>query len=354
MGCGASSVDSQESQCSAKIDKTIRKEPPESNEVSLLLLGAGESGKSTIIKQMRIIHDEGFTLSQRVGYKPIVHSNTIQSLNSILQAMEKLELKFADINRLEDYKKFMDTIGNTNEHDITLGLGETMSRIWSDTGVQVCFLRSREYQLNDSAGFFLNSLCRISDPHYIPTEKDVLKTRVRTTGIVQTQFNYKNMLFKMYDVGGQRSHRKKWLYCFEDVTAIIFCTAISEYDLTLEEDEETNRMVESMSLFDSICNNKLFAKKSMVLFLNKTDLFREKIQSSPLTICFPDYDGQPGSHMEAIAFIKMKFQNLSKRPLTKEIYVHLTCAIDTENIQWVFDVATDVILKHLWNECSLY
>merc|ERR1711983_303487 len=132
-----------------------------------------------------------------------------------------------------------------------------MSRIWSDTGVQVCFLRSREYQLNDSAGFFLNSISRISDPHYIPTEKDVLKTRVRTTGIVQTQFYYKNMLFKMYDVGGQRSHRKKWLYCFEDVTAIIFCTAISEYDLTLEEDEETNRMMESMSLFDSICNNKL-------------------------------------------------------------------------------------------------
>ena len=89
MGCGASTVESQASQCSAKIDKSIRKEPPESNEVSLLLLGAGESGKSTIIKQMRIIHDEGFTLSQRVGYKPIVHSNTIQSLNSILQAMEK-------------------------------------------------------------------------------------------------------------------------------------------------------------------------------------------------------------------------------------------------------------------------
>jgi hypothetical protein len=158
----------------------------------------------------------------------------------------------------------------------------------------------------------------------------------------------------MYDVGGQRTHRKKWLYCFEDITAIIFCTAISEYDLTLEEDEEDNRMMESMQLFDSICNNKLFAKKSIVLFLNKTDLFREKIQTSPLTLCFPDYNGHPNSPMEAISFIKLKFQNLSQREKTKEIYVHLTCAIDTANIQWVFNVSTDVILKNLWNECSLY
>ena len=354
MGCGASSVELQAAEVSARIDRGLQKERSDPNEVSLLLLGAGQSGKSTIIKQMQIIHDEGFGLSEKIRYKPIVHSNTIQSLLAIFQAMEKLEVKFAELSRLEDHKAFMETIGSTNEPHLTYGLGEIMSRLWSDTGVQVCFMRSREYQLNDSAGYFLNSLRRISDPHYIPTEKDILKTRVRTTGIVQTQFYYKNMLFKMYDVGGQRSHRKKWLYCFEDITAIIFCTAISEYDLTLEEDEETNRMVESMQLFDSICNNKLFANKSIVLFLNKTDLFREKIQTSPLTLCFSDYDGPPNSPMDAISFIKLKFQNLSQRPLTKEIYAHLTCAIDTENIQWVFDVSTDVILKNLWNECSLY
>ena len=280
MGCGASSVELQQAEVSARIDRGLQKERVDPNEVSLLLLGAGQSGKSTIIKQMQIIHEEGFTLSEKISYKPIVHSNTIQSLLAIFQAMEKLEVKFAELSRLEDHKAFTETVGNTDEQDLTYGLGEIMSRLWGDRGVQVCFMRSREYQLNDSAGYFLNSLRRISDQHYIPTEKDILKTRVRTTGIVQTQFYYKNMLFKMYDVGGQRSHRKKWLYCFEDITAIIFCTAISEYDLTLEEDEETNRMMESMQLFDSICNNKLFAKKSIVLFLNKTDLCSAMAQLS--------------------------------------------------------------------------
>ena len=47
--------------------------------------------------------------------------------------------------------------------------------------------------------------------------------------------------FRMFDVGGQRSERKKWIHCFEGVTAIIFCVALSGYDLVLAEDEEMNR-----------------------------------------------------------------------------------------------------------------
>ncbi len=96
----------------------------------------------------------------------------------------------------------------------------------------------------------------------------------------------------MFDVGGQRSERKKWIHCFEGVTAIIFCVALSGYDLVLAEDEEMNRMMESMKLFDSICNNKWFVDTSIILFLNKKDLFAEKIRHSPLNVCFPEYKGK--------------------------------------------------------------
>ena len=159
------------------------------------------------------------------------------------------------------------------------------------TFFQHCFSRSREYQLNDSAAYYLNQLDRIASPHYVPTQQDVLRTRVKTTGIIETQFTFKGLHFKMFDVGGQRSERKKWIHCFEGVTAIIFCVALSGYDLVLAEDEEMNRMMESMKLFDSICNNKWFVETSIILFLNKKDLFDEKIRHSPLTICFPEYKG---------------------------------------------------------------
>ena len=56
----------------------------------------------------------------------------------------------------------------------------------------------------------------------------------------------------MYDVGGQRNERRKWIHCFEDVTAVIFVAAISEYDQKLFEDGATNRMVEALELFEEV------------------------------------------------------------------------------------------------------
>lgn len=73
---------------------------------------------------------------------------------------------------------------------------------------------------------------------------------------------------------------------------IFYKFSFSGYDLVLAEDEEMNRMIESMKLFDSICNSKWFVETSIILFLNKKDLFEEKIKRSSLNICFPEYTGK--------------------------------------------------------------
>ena len=75
-------------------------------------------------------------------------------------------------------------------------LAAVMKRLWEDASVQECFARSREYQLNDSASYYLNSLDRIAAHGYLPTQDDVLRTRVKTTGIVETHFTYKDLYFK--------------------------------------------------------------------------------------------------------------------------------------------------------------
>jgi len=60
----------------------------------------------------------------------------------------------------------------------------------------------------------------------------------------------------MFDVGGQRDERRKWIQCFNDVTAIIFVTACSSYNLVLREDVSQNRIQESLELFTSIWSNR--------------------------------------------------------------------------------------------------
>ncbi|CAN0405299.1 unnamed protein product, partial [Discosporangium mesarthrocarpum] len=102
--------------------------------------------------------------------------------------------------------------------------------------------------------------------------------------------------FEMYDVGGQRNERKKWIHCFDDVTAVIFVAALSEYDQCLFEDANTNRMCEAIDLFNEICNNRFFSESSMILFLNKKDLFAEKIQKVDIKTVdkFSDFQGGLG------------------------------------------------------------
>ncbi|KAK6039499.1 g-protein alpha subunit [Cooperia oncophora] len=111
-------------------------------------------------------------------------------------------------------------------------------------------------------------------------------------------------------------------------------------------------MVESMRLFESICNSRWFINTSMILFLNKKDLFAEKIKRSNITIAFPDYKGAQ-TYEEATAFIEEKFEGLNANP-EKTIYMHQTCATDTNQVQMILDSVIDMIIQANLQGCGLY
>lgn len=152
----------------------------------------------------------------------------------------------------------------------------------------------------------------------MPTDQDILRARVKTTGITETHFQIGELKYKLFDVGGQRSERRKWLGVFENVTALVFLIAISEYDQMLYEDETVNRMTEAMTLFESVANSRWFIKTSIILFLNKIDLFRAKLPHSPLANTFPEYKGG-ANYDAACAFLLDKFVALNQNP-SKSIY----------------------------------
>jgi len=326
-------------QRSAEADKALKQRT-----VKLLLLGAGESGKSTLVKQMKIIHGHGYTNEELQSYRPTVCDNLVSSMMAVMKAMLKLRINLADQKNRTYVMAVLQAKqgGPLPATGLSDSLATAIRALWNDGGVQSCFARRNEYQLNDSARYYFEEINRIASPDYQPTEQDVLRARVRTTGVIETSFSYKDLIFQIIDVGGQRSERRKWMPHFEDVTALIFVSALSGYDLTLEEDEDTNRVHESMSLFEGICNNRFFGETSMILFMNKTDLFKEKLSKSPLKRYFPDYTGPADDVVGAQNFICDKFLALNKNP-RKQIYKHFTCATDTGNIDMVFKSVSDIV-----------
>jgi len=189
-----------------------------------------------------------------------------------------------------------------------------------------------------------DSIDRISDPNFKPNDQDVLRARSRTTGIEEAVFKFEDMSFRLIDVGGQRSERRKWIHCFDCVSTVIFCVALSEYDQVLREDLTQNRMKESLLLFDEICNSEWFKNIAFILFFNKMDLFKEKITKVDLSTYFPNYTGGT-NYDKASDFIAQRFLELNTSP--HKIFHHFTCAVDPDHMEFVFAAVRKTILTQI-------
>lgn len=312
----------------------------------LLLLGAGESGKSTLFKQMITIYGKGYPESERKTFTSIIYNNIITSMKILCHQSEVYGEKKVAANEEKIHIEELDNADDINEE-----VADPIKILWNDPGIQATFKARAKFQFPDSAPYFFDRIDDIARPDYIPTKQDVLRSRVRTTGIVENAFEIDGNQFKMFDVGGQRNERKKWIHCFENVTAVLFVAAISEYDQVLYEDENTNRMMEALNLFEEICNSRWFRDTSMILFLNKRDLFEDKIANVSLSVCFENYDG-PDTYDAGCEFLQEQFESRNRNP-DKQVYTHITCATDTDNIQAVFNAVKDIIIRKSLVEAGL-
>ncbi|XP_063041320.1 guanine nucleotide-binding protein subunit alpha-12a [Engraulis encrasicolus] len=315
--------------------------------VKILLLGAGESGKSTFLKQMRIIHGKEFDQKALLEFRDTIFENIIKGMRVLVDARDKLGVSWQNS---ENEKHGMFVMSFENKAGLPVEpctfqlYVPALQALWGDTGIQEAYARRSEFQLSESVKYFLDNLDRIGELSYVPSRQDILLARKATKGIVEHDFVIKKIPFKMVDVGGQRSQRQKWFQCFDGITSILFMVSSSEYDQVLMEDRRTNRLVESMNIFETIVNNKLFSNVSIILFLNKMDLLVEKVGKVNIQKHFPDYRHDPLRLEDVKAYLVQCF-NRKRRNRSKPLFHHFTTAIDTENIRFVFHAVKDTILQ---------
>ncbi|XP_017797976.1 PREDICTED: guanine nucleotide-binding protein G(q) subunit alpha isoform X4 [Habropoda laboriosa] len=352
MACCLSEEAREQKRINQEIERQLRKDKRDARrELKLLLLGTGESGKSTFIKQMRIIHGSGYSDDDKRGFIKLVYQNIFMAMQSMIRAMDLLRIEYQVSSNIEK-AELVRSVDFETVTTFESPYVEAIKDLWADGGIQECYDRRREYQLTDSAKYYLMEIDRVAASDYLPTEQDILRVRVPTTGIIEYPFDLEEIRFRMVDVGGQRSERRKWIHCFENVTSIIFLVALSEYDQILFESENENRMEESKALFKTIITYPWFQQSSVILFLNKKDLLEEKIMYSHLVDYFPEYTGPQKDALAAREFILKMFINLNP-DVEKIIYSHFTCATDTENIKFVFAAVRDTILQNNLKEYNL-
>jgi len=336
--------------------------------VKLLLLGPGESGKSTIFKQLKLIQtaSKGFTDQERTTWKQIVQTNCIDQMRLLTKAALTKELPLSPPSSSssssssvlswasEENKNYANFLaGLTHSNGVwTPAIGKAIKSLWQDPTIRTLFSKARslDLQLNDTAEYFFSHIDRFLVDNYLPTDADILRTRIRSTGIEEATFAFDKMVFKVIDVGGQRSERKKWIHCFECVKCILFVAALSDYDLNLREQATEKRMDEALHLFEDVTGSTYFTDTAIILFLNKVDLFQQKIQSGvDLRMCFSQYTGGPDFKV-ACEYVKKRF--LERVANGKTIYLHFTCAIDTQNIEHVINDVRSTVLTSILEEVN--
>jgi len=252
--------------------------------------------------------------------------------------------------------------------------------LWADVAIQKTWLACKNYQIQMSQlDYIMENLDRIIQKDFVPNDEDIVRSRQRTTGAYKQTFRFKECIWEIHDVGGQVPERKKWLDIIndQDFASIIYFAALDEYNMESNETKlGKTKMEVSLNVFGDIINNKDTFKCCSILFLNKIDLFKEKILSEKgfrdFKEKYPDFlsymkndfkddikaetfmnnhisvkDANDKRYWAAIKYIEKKFkETIENEEIKKNLVVFPTCAIEKDHIEKVFE-ATSVYVFDL-------
>lgn len=287
----------------------------EKQELKTLILGSSESGKTTLLKYMRLFTDAGFDREERVDFAETNCTNIVQSVRVILDEMEFMNIPL-EHQRNEQHATTVFIQASQPEERYSADVADAVTQLWADAGVQEAFNRRHKYQLTDNVAYFANHIQRVCAAGYIPSQEDILRSRVKTTGITETSIHLGDKILRVFDVGGVRSERKKWIRVIENVDSVVFTVDASAYCKRLVEDESANRMQEQLNLWQSTANGRWFTKTNFVLVFTKVDTLPETIELSPIATFFPDFkqsieDCSMAQLIDSyLAFLKERFISL--------------------------------------------
>ncbi|KAG9510344.1 hypothetical protein GZH46_01122 [Fragariocoptes setiger] len=304
----------------------------------LLLLGPAGAGKTTILKQMKIIHFEGFSHEERLQKAKEIRTNLLESVRELTSSIKASgnEINWAD----PENQRRLDFINNINLDDSTYELYaakiyDYAKRILTDKGVEEHFAKVNQISITCRSKYLLTRVNEIRNSKYVPNDDDILRSRRKTDDIQKIEFQVKPprkygtvpQTFWMFDVGGQRGERRKWIQVFDGVTAVMFLVDCSSFDAVDDEMNGRNRLRETMSLFYDVWTTRFLRNSNFVLLFNKQDILRSKIERGHrVEAHFPEYahyrpsaedvsdpDCPDYEYIRARSFIRDKFLNITRR-----------------------------------------
>ncbi|EPZ36468.1 P-loop containing nucleoside triphosphate hydrolase protein [Rozella allomycis CSF55] len=332
-------IASEEIRHSREIDSIIKKDKKNFEQtISTILLGAQNAGKSTFMKQIKLFSDHQLTDEEIKELKWTMYENVLSSVQPIADAVLKnkqLVDKIGSNMALTIEAISIQTMENLSQldQDKLSRFGEIVQLFLNDKFIKE-FYSTTSLVLPDYAVYMVSRMpMLIFQKSFVPTINDWVNVRKPTSGVQEFTLNTADMKLKVIDVGGQKSERKKWIHHFDKVFIITFISAISTYDQEVSEEDELprNAIKRDLEILKEVLDNPFLKRKPLILFLNKSDIFKLKIQVVPLEKHFPEYQGKTLDYSDGIKFVKKLFLDLvSKIDAELDVFPHITHATDVK------------------------
>lgn len=305
----------------------------QSEAFGLLLCGAGESGKTTFTRQLKLRFLDGISQEERMGFVSTIRGNLVETMKILLVWMEHHDREVS-----EDVLEAAEAITNLNPFgcEFTAEVGDSLSQLWQDAGVQEAFQHRDETEIPDHMDYFFEKIDDLVDEEYVPTDEDVLKARIRSIGIDQVTLSLDEVLIRIYDVGGQRNERSKWEKVQSEVGGAIFLVSFADFDKPMFEDlpKIVARINDAMNCFEDVTHRQVFLDKPIFLVCNKFDVFTEKVRNTDcFSRVFPEFQGNAHDENECYEYLVGKFIERSNPPLPERPIIQFRQnALDSDQV----------------------
>jgi guanine nucleotide-binding protein G(i) subunit alpha len=342
---------SAEATQSNKTTKQLEKAAAQAKlKVKLLLLGAGGTGKTTLRKQLQSLYGTAFQQEEeRREVADIIVNNLLEGARAIVMAT--FDGTIGDGLTDDSSLKAAAVINNVakDEKTLTAEVVDALRVLGDDPVFQRAIALRSKFQLQECVLPFFQSVVQDypawGGPQWIPSKEDCVRARIRSSGVIQADFTVEGVQYSLFDAGGQRAERRKWIHHFDDVTALIYMASLTDYDEVLYEDASKNRLQESLEVFEDLQRSHEW---QTLLFLNKLDLFKDKYTNRQIPLnasgLFPYAPQGNDNEQQAIDWMATQYKSKMLTPDKDAFYVHSISAVDSTAVEALFEDAKMIVL----------
>lgn len=291
--------------------------------VKVLVLGTSESGKSTLIKSLKVGYMGGYSEEERQNYKPTILKNLWEAMRLVGEIVGTRGRMVATSISQQSLLLAWEFLGASTERDIFCHHPVNMPiasglylRTEMSAAIQTIWKEAQSRENSDKLTWrssadkhFANSSDRILNQNYTPTDEDILYCRSKTTGIYETRLVHGGTAYHFFDLGCTNAEQKNWIRTLGNANAVIFTCDVSCYDAVLNEDDTLNGISQQLDLFESIANSEWSTNSQIIVLFTKEDtLTPGKLLTSPFQAIFPHYDGNPEIIEDAVDSLVARFR----------------------------------------------